>query len=82
MCAIQQSAALIAERGGILYVSGIETQQLQLARHAVGVFKGGVAADGVSEYSLPLRATHTSATTHTHARSRTRRRVSPSCKGE
>lgn len=44
---------------GIFDIFCIETQQLQLAWHAVGVFKGGVVAKRVSENNLPLRATHT-----------------------
>ena len=44
---------------GIFYISCIEAQQLQLAWHVVGVFKGGVATKRVSESNLPLRATHT-----------------------
>lgn len=44
---------------GIFYIPCIEAQQLQLAWHAVGVFKGGVADKRVSENHLPPRATHT-----------------------
>lgn len=64
MCAIQRSAALIAERGGIFDISSIEARQLQLAWHAVGVFKGGVAAKRVSETNPPPRATPTRAPKH------------------
>lgn len=49
---------------GIFYISCIEAQQLQLPWHAVGVFKGGVAAKRVSENNLPPRATHTCTPTH------------------
>lgn len=47
---------------GIFDTFCIETQQLRLAWHAMGVFKGGVVAKRVSENNLLLRATHT----HTH----------------
>lgn len=56
---------------GIFYISSIEAQQLQLAWHAVGVFKGGVAAKRVSKTNLPLRATHTRAPTHKHTQMHT-----------
>lgn len=56
---------------GILYISSIEAQQLQLAWHAVGVFKGGLASKRVSKTNLPLRATHTYAQTRTNADSLT-----------
>lgn len=49
---------------GIFYISSIEAQQLQLAWHALGVFKGGVAAERVSKTNLPLRATQTRAPKH------------------
>lgn len=44
---------------GIFDIFCIEARQLQLAWHAVGVFKGGVVAKRVSENNLLLRATHT-----------------------
>lgn len=44
---------------GIFDIFCIETQQLQLAWHAVGVSKGGGVAKRVSENNLPPRATHT-----------------------
>lgn len=49
---------------GIFYISCIEAQQLQLPWHAVGVFKGGVAAKRVSKNNLPPRATHTCTPMH------------------
>lgn len=55
---------------GIFYIFCIEAQQLQLAWHAVGVFKGGVAAKRVSKNNLPPRATHTRAPTHGHTQTR------------
>ena len=56
---------------GIFDIFCIETQQLQLAWHVVGVFRGGVVAKRVSENTLMPRATHT----HTYT-SKTYRRVS------
>lgn len=63
---------------GIFYISCIEAQQLQLAWHVVGVFKGGVATKRVSKSNLPLRATHT----REHLRINTQQnahRVTPTC---
>lgn len=40
---------------GILYISSIEAQQLQLAWHVVGVFKGGVVATSVSKKKKKLK---------------------------
>ncbi len=56
---------------GIFDIPSIEAQQLQLAWHAVGVFKGGVAAKRVSKTNLPPRATHTRAPPHKHTQMHT-----------
>lgn len=56
---------------GILYISSIEAQQLQLAWHVVGVFKGGVVATSVSKKkknNKQKKATHTLTPLHKFAK--------------
>lgn len=55
----------------IFYISCIEAQQLQLAWHAVGVFKGGVVAKRVSKTNHPLRTIHPRAPTYKHTQMHT-----------
>lgn len=64
---------------GIFDISRIETQQLRLAWHAVGVLGRVAAAKRVLKNNLPLRATHTCARSNTSLLMHTLSCVSPIC---